>query len=173
MRSTAELYAVDPRAPLNLNPPRTPLAEPIGRIGVTDHWALLRERNISPPVFQSALRRWTLKYRPDGVVSNLRPGLPCLMAYYALRGGWELWAIVCRNQIEKAPSDIQHSLIELWHKADRTHTAADPVERDQLIKGLVPNVTIGNIMAGTVPIMGTDVVPCDLQEDGHGHQGEH
>ena len=143
----------------------THVGDPVGRLGVVEPFAQIRSGGISIPVAQSATRKWAVKFRPDELIINLRPGLPCWLGFYAIQRGWPLTVVVAENQISRAPSDVQNLLVELWFKADRTHTCSDVFERDALIRSLVPVIGIDNIMRLTVPIMGEPVISSDQPDD--------
>lgn len=135
------------------------VGKPVGRLGVVEAFNTIRDRGISIPVAQSSTRRWAHKFRPEELIINLRPGLPCWLGFYAVQRGWPLTVVVAENQLTKAPHDVQTLLVELWFKADRTHTCSDVFERDALIRSLVPVIGIDDIMRLDVPIMGEPVIP--------------
>ncbi len=141
------------------------VGQPVGRIGVVEAFNTIRDRGISIPQAQAAARKWAMKYRPEELIINLRPGLPCWLGFYAVQRGWPLTVVVSENQLAKAPSDVQNLLIELWFKADRTHACADVFQRDALIRSLVPVVGIEEIMRLAVPIMGEPVIPSGQPDD--------
>lgn len=141
------------------------VGEPVGRLGVIEPFAHIRDRGVSIPAAQAAARRWALKYRPDELIINLRPGLPCWLGFYAIQRGWPLTVVVAEQQVARAPSDVQSLLAELWFMADRTHTCSDVFQRDALIASLVPVIGIAHVMQLTVPIMGEPVIGSDHTDD--------
>ncbi len=139
-------------------------AEPVGKVGCIEALDTTRQ-HASPPIFQRAARVWAHRFDVEELFINLRPGLPCIMGWYAVQRSWPLTVVVSEKQLELAPSDIQAGLMELWHRANRRHIARDVVERDMLITHIVPLLGIADLMSGRVPIIEHDVVPsgpCEL-----------
>ena len=95
---------------------------------------------------------WSRAFRPAALVSNLRPGLPCWLAWQALHRGWPLIAVVAQQQLERAPSDLQAHLYELYFAASERIVMDSVFERDSRVSQ-VPSVTIENILGLTLPNM--------------------
>ena len=103
---------------------------------------------------------WSRAYEPEGLVTNLRPGLPTWLAWRALQCGWRLTVVVASAQLNRAPSDVQEPLFELFHRADEKHVVDSVFDRDAFVQKF-PCVSIEHIMGLTLPIMGSRVVSSD------------
>lgn len=136
-------------------------ATPIDAMGVIEPLSRSRDSGVSSPSMQRMARRWLLRYRPARLWINLRPGLPCILGWLAVQRGWPVTAVIAPAQIDRATPDMQPTLMELWHAVGERLEVPDVFQRDHLITGLVPLITIENIMQSSVPIMGTDVVSSD------------
>lgn len=95
---------------------------------------------------------WGRRFQPAGLVSNLRPGLPCWLAWQAVQRGWPLTVVVARPQLERAPSDLQPHLYELFFSASERIIADSVFDRDSRVSRF-PCVTIREILGLALPIL--------------------
>lgn len=102
-------------------------------IGVVEPYSMLRDAGVSPPAMQRAARKWMITWHPEHVYTNLRPGLPCVLAWLALQRGFPVTAVITPLQIDRSPEDIRTGLLELWHAVDARIELRDVYERDEWI----------------------------------------
>jgi hypothetical protein len=126
-------------------------------LGVCEARSTSLEGMRSPMKALRATAAWGAAFTPEALVSNLRPGLPCWLAWQAVHRGWPLRVIVAQQQLERAPSDIQDELYELFFAASSRLTVASVFDRDTAVSS-VPCVTIRNILDLTLPILDPTVV---------------
>lgn len=106
----------------------------------------------SPMKGINATVAWARKYRPAGLITNLRPGLPTWLSWQAVQRGWPLTVVVAAPQLERAPSDLQPHLYELYYAASERIVVDSVFERDSRVSQ-VPCVTIREILRLALPIM--------------------
>lgn len=133
-----------------IQPLRVHAGEVIPSIAVIQGYQELRELHANPARTIKRVWDWSRKFRPEFVVSNLRPGLPCWLGWAAIHTEIPLIAVATTAQLERSPSDVIDGISELWLSASERVRCESVTERDAVAVGRASTVVTISHILGTI-----------------------